>query len=173
MSTPLSIVLGDWHVSQWTWKMIPLFTASIMIGMEGLSVLIPLYFERLAKKETIKSIPVKGKHLDKFDFLDRLFININKVLTVLFVYHVLLFLSSDYSSKVEFDFSKITFFNTIGSLVGFYIFYDFFYAIFHYILHIRSLYPLVHKHHHRQKAPSRGNLDAINVHPFEFVVGKF
>jgi sterol desaturase/sphingolipid hydroxylase (fatty acid hydroxylase superfamily) len=44
---------------------------------------------------------------------------------------------------------------------------------FHRILHFRSLYAFIHKHHHRQKAPSRGNLDAINVHPFEFVVGEY
>ena len=35
------------------------------------------------------------------------------------------------------------------------------------------MYKLVHKHHHRQHAPSRGNTDAINVHPFEFVVGEY
>ncbi len=35
------------------------------------------------------------------------------------------------------------------------------------------MYRLVHKHHHRQHAPSRGNTDAINVHPFEFVVGEY
>ncbi len=32
---------------------------------------------------------------------------------------------------------------------------------------------LVHKHHHQQHAPSRGNVDAVNVHPFEFVVGEY
>jgi sterol desaturase/sphingolipid hydroxylase (fatty acid hydroxylase superfamily) len=31
----------------------------------------------------------------------------------------------------------------------------------------------VHKHHHRQHAPSRGAADALNVHPFEFVVGEY
>jgi sterol desaturase/sphingolipid hydroxylase (fatty acid hydroxylase superfamily) len=31
----------------------------------------------------------------------------------------------------------------------------------------------IHKHHHRQKAPSRGTADAINVHPFEFVCGEY
>lgn len=31
----------------------------------------------------------------------------------------------------------------------------------------------VHKHHHKQKAPSRGNADAVNVHPFEFLTGEY
>lgn len=35
------------------------------------------------------------------------------------------------------------------------------------------MYKLVHKHHHRQHAPSRGATDAINVHPFEFVYGEY
>ena len=35
------------------------------------------------------------------------------------------------------------------------------------------MYRLIHKHHHRQHAPTRGNTDAINVHPFEFVVGEY
>ena len=38
---------------------------------------------------------------------------------------------------------------------------------------MRQFYGLIHKHHHRQKAPSRGNIDAINVHPFEFAVGEY
>jgi sterol desaturase/sphingolipid hydroxylase (fatty acid hydroxylase superfamily) len=45
--------------------------------------------------------------------------------------------------------------------------------LFHRALHHRSIYHLVHKHHHKQKAPSRGNTDAINVHPFEFVSGEY
>lgn len=39
--------------------------------------------------------------------------------------------------------------------------------------HRHSVYKYIHKHHHRQHAPSRGNLDAVNVHPFEFVVGEY
>jgi sterol desaturase/sphingolipid hydroxylase (fatty acid hydroxylase superfamily) len=31
----------------------------------------------------------------------------------------------------------------------------------------------VHKHHHFQKAPSRANIDAVNVHPIEFFLGEF
>lgn len=35
------------------------------------------------------------------------------------------------------------------------------------------MYPYIHKHHHRQKAPSRANVDAVNVHPIEFLLGEF
>jgi sterol desaturase/sphingolipid hydroxylase (fatty acid hydroxylase superfamily) len=78
-----------------------------------------------------------------------------------------------YSPNVKWSTNEATFANTIGSLMAYYLFYDFFYMSFHRILHFRSIYGLIHKHHHRQKAPSRGNLDAINVHPFEFVVGEY
>jgi sterol desaturase/sphingolipid hydroxylase (fatty acid hydroxylase superfamily) len=51
--------------------------------------------------------------------------------------------------------------------------YDFVYTPMHRIMHIRSLYPLVHKHHHRQHSPFRGNTDAVNVHPVEYISGEF
>jgi sterol desaturase/sphingolipid hydroxylase (fatty acid hydroxylase superfamily) len=63
--------------------------------------------------------------------------------------------------------------NTLGSLIAFYVVYDFFYTAFHLVLHHRSIYHLIHKHHHKQHAPSRGNVDAINVHPVEFVSGEY
>jgi sterol desaturase/sphingolipid hydroxylase (fatty acid hydroxylase superfamily) len=116
-------------------------------------------------------IKVRGKHLDKLESIDNTYIFINKCLTVIFTYHViwLCYITPSIKWKIE----EITLANTIGSLICFYIFYDFFYMWFHRILHIRALYPWIHKHHHRQKAPSRGNTDAINVHPFEFLVGEY
>lgn len=54
-----------------------------------------------------------------------------------------------------------------------YVVYDLFYTVGHRALHHRSVYKYVHKHHHRQRAPSRGNVDAVNVHPFEFVSGEY
>ena len=38
-------------------------------------------------------------------------------------------------------------------------------------MHLQILYPLVHKHHHRQALPFRGYFDAGNEHPIEQVIG--
>lgn len=58
-----------------------------------------------------------------------------------------------------------------GPLPLYFVIYDFFYWLTHMFLHLRSIYAYIHKHHHRQQAPSRGSDDAINVHPIEFVLG--
>lgn len=137
----------------------------VLVGLEVLSRIVPLLFSSAGR------IEVRGKHLDTLDFQDQLYISINKLLTCMFVYH-LLYVACN-TSTIEWDHDDVTIGNSIGALVLFYLFYDFFYMSFHRLLHIRSLYGYIHKHHHRQKAPSRGNLDAINVHPFEFLVGEY
>merc|ERR1719433_663883 len=63
--------------------------------------------------------------------------------------------------------------NTLLPPIPMYLIFDLFYASFHKLLHVRSLYGYVHKHHHRQVSPTRGHYDAINVHPFEFFVGEY
>lgn len=141
------------------------FVFSIWTGLEILNRIVPFLFGEFAK------IEVRGKHLDVLEFTDKLFIFINKCLTVLFVYHLKLFLFS--SKSVQWDPNEVTILNTVVAFVCFYAFYDFFYMLFHRFLHLRCVYGFVHKHHHRQKAPSRGNIDAINVHPFEFLVGEY
>jgi len=40
-------------------------------------------------------------------------------------------------------------------------------------LHIKEIYGYIHKHHHHQKAPSRANVDAVNVNPIEFFLGEY
>ena len=151
--------------STWTLSFGVLFASVIWLGMEILSRYVPLLFG------SPPLIPVKGKHLDEFNTTDKTFIFINKLFTVTFVYHVIQVTMS--TESIVWRTEDLTLMNTLGSLVAFYAFYDYFYMWFHYLLHVRWLYPLIHKHHHRQKAPSRGNLDAINVHPFEYVVGEY
>lgn len=68
---------------------------------------------------------------------------------------------------------KMDVYNTALALPALFVVYDLFYQAFHRALHHRSVYALVHKHHHRQKAPSRGSSDAVNVHPFEFLSGEY
>jgi sterol desaturase/sphingolipid hydroxylase (fatty acid hydroxylase superfamily) len=61
--------------------------------------------------------------------------------------------------------------NTIGAAYAIFLLDDFFYYWCHRILHLPSVYPWVHKHHHRQALPSRGYWDAANEHPLEQVIG--
>lgn len=65
----------------------------------------------------------------------------------------------------------LTFWNTIVASVFLVLIDDAIYAPAHRFLHWKPIYPLVHKHHHRQKFPERGYLDAGNEHPIEQVIG--
>lgn len=152
--------------AQWDYWHFPAWIGTIAAGMHILTVIIPAAFEGRTNL-----IEVRGKHLDQFEFLDNLCIGINKLLTAAFVYHCVR--ACWYMEELEWGIENIRVGNTVIPIVLFYVVYDFFYTLFHRALHLRSIYHLVHKHHHRQKAPSRGNLDAINVHPFEFVCGEY
>ena len=164
MSTTSNVLLL-WEVRSWPAWFIASYCCGIFFGLEALSQIVPAIFGHYDK------IAIKGKHLDVLSFQDNLFITVNKCLTLIFVYHTVQV--AYYTPSIKLAHEDATLMNTFGSLIAFYVVYDFFYANFHRILHFRSLYGIIHKHHHRQKAPSRGNLDAINVHPFEFVVGEY
>jgi sterol desaturase/sphingolipid hydroxylase (fatty acid hydroxylase superfamily) len=76
----------------------------------------------------------------------------NKFATTFFVYHC---------SKVgwnldtiEWGWETLRLANTVGSLIAFYLTYDLAYTLFHRALHIRAIYPWIHKHHHKQKVKS-------------------
>jgi sterol desaturase/sphingolipid hydroxylase (fatty acid hydroxylase superfamily) len=158
---------GEWSLENWSVGTIVGLCGAILVGLEILQRILHPIFSNTGTK----LIPIKGKHLDTLSFDDNLFISINKGLTCMFVYHLIWVCQK--SPSIVWNHSEVNLYNTLGSIVAFYIFYDFFYTNFHRFLHIRSLYAYIHKHHHKQKAPSRGNLDAINVHPFEFVVGEY
>ena len=115
-------------------------------------------------------IPVRGKHLDDLRPIDRLFIGCSKAATVPFTYLYLRFVW--YEPAIVWG-STLTLGNTLGALVSLFVVYDFFYTILHWFLHIKAIYGWVHKHHHIQKAPSRANVDAVNVHPVEFFLGEY
>jgi len=118
-----------------------------------------------------KRIPMKGKHLDELGVLDLAFISFSKLTMPVFCFHILQFCW--HSGHVVWDPREVTVINCIVAVVLLFVVYDFFYCLFHRCLHHPSVYKYIHKHHHRQMAPTRGNTDAINVHPFEFVCGEY
>jgi sterol desaturase/sphingolipid hydroxylase (fatty acid hydroxylase superfamily) len=161
-----------------------------------------LHYRRLKNKSSNENdssdipkgqIPVRGKHLDNFTYKDYAFITINKCMTGLFVYCYFGYLWSvrkidshheDSHHHGHHDCcnkhggngiftSPLTIQNTLLPLPLLFIIYDFFYTLLHWALHLKSIYAYVHKHHHYQKAPSRANIDAVNVHPLEFFLGEF
>ena len=119
-------------------------------------------------------IPVRGKHLDDLRRIDYYCIAFSKANTAPFTYFYLryCYLNND-ENGVIWKISSLTLSNTVVPLVAIFVLFDLFYTIFHWILHWQSLYPYIHKHHHIQKAPSRANIDAVNVHPIEFIGGEY
>ena len=159
---------------EWTWPQTAAFCVLIFLAQGVMAFLINLCFSPVSeipikKKAGTKKYTVKV--LEEFEMIDHCFILFNKVVTTMFTYHVYAFAYN--SPKVEWDPERLSIANTAGAVVGLYLVYDFFYTLFHKFLHVRGLYKYVHKHHHRQMAPFRGNLDAINVHPLEFVTGEY
>ena len=129
----------------------------------------------------MKAIPVRGKHLDELRRIDYYCIAFNKANTAPFTYFYLRYcydMMMDHPNimigrNVKNLSSSFTIYNTVVPLVSLFLLFDMFYSIFHCILHLQYLYPYIHKHHHIQKAPSRANVDAVNVHPIEFIGGEY
>jgi sterol desaturase/sphingolipid hydroxylase (fatty acid hydroxylase superfamily) len=101
--------------------------------------------------------------------MDILCIGFSKANTAPFTY---LFLRYCWN-HLPWNWRSISITNTLVPLPLLLIFFDATYAGMHSILHWQCLYPYIHKHHHVQKAPSRANVDAVNVHPIEFVLGEY
>jgi len=149
------------------WGAVELLVLGILtqIGLEFYRHGVPCAFSKWAH------LPARGKHLDALERRDRQFVAFSQVAIVLMTFHYLQFMAS--SPNVPWRLDEVSFANTFVALPAFFIVYDFFYAPFHRILHHRSVYALCHKHQHRQVVPSRGNTDAINVHPCEFIAGEY
>jgi sterol desaturase/sphingolipid hydroxylase (fatty acid hydroxylase superfamily) len=118
-----------------------------------------------------KRIPVRGKHLDELSRKDLLFIGISKAQTAPFLYFYLRY--AYFEPCMVWNLSQMSLGNTLLPLPFLFIMYDFIYTILHWALHLKIIYAYIHKHHHHQKAPSRANVDAVNVHPLEFFLGEY
>jgi len=153
--------------TNWTNMDKVVFVVLIVMGMELLGWIVRHSGEWMHAK----TIPVRGKHLDELTPTDRLYIGISKAQTGPFVYFLLRFLTSE--PNISWRLEDLSLRTVLLPLPVIFIVFDLFYTSLHWALHIKSIYSYVHKHHHIQKAPSRGNEDAINVHPIEFFLGEY
>ena len=157
-----------WDASTWlAWQYVA-WAAVILAGLELMAWLVdhvPPLFLSAAR------IPRRGKHLDALSTLDWVFICWNKFTTSVFTYHALRYCWT--SAEIKWSLSEATALNTVVAFPVLFLVYDFFYALWHRFLHLRQFYALIHKHHPHQAAPTRGNVDAVNVHPVEFIVGEY
>lgn len=153
------------HPDQWGAVELLVLGGATQIGLEFYRHGIPRVFS------SWESLPARGKPLDKLAPQDERCIAFSQVAIVVMTFHYLQFMAM--SPNVLWKPEQATVTNTFLALALFFVVYDFFYAPFHRALHHRSVYAYVHKHHHRQVVPTRGNTDAINVHPFEFLMGEY
>jgi len=161
------------NAAEWEWQHYAIWCGGIILGYEVLSAL--SFLVAWSWPGDVKTIPVRGRHQDKLEMKDLAFITFARCTSVPFAYQLLNYAwkSGQTDRHVEWGWDEVTVLNTLVALPALFLVYDFFYHLFHWALHFRAIYGLVHKHHHQQMAPSRGNKDAINVHPFEFFVGEY
>jgi len=139
----------------------------LMLGLELNNFVIKIFGDAIKRS----TIPVRGAHLDDFSPTDLLYIGINKAQTPPFIYFLTRYMY--YAPNTMWNFSEVTVMNTLFPIPVILVVFDFFYTLLHWTLHLQFIYPYIHKHHHRQKAPSRGTDDAVNVHPVEFFLGEY
>lgn len=151
----------------WQWYHYALWAALMVLALEVLAVLVLRIGAWVQSATIVDAVP----RLAELSGTDRAYITANKLMTALFTYHVIRYVW--HAGTVEWELRALSPMNSAVALAALYVVYDLGYYAFHRFLHLPDVYPYVHKHHHRQNSPFRGNVDAINVHPFEFAVGEY
>ena len=149
--------------AQWQWYYFVAWMIVVLGALELLSALVMLVGELSSGGQRIAA---RGAHLDKLSTLDVAFIAFNRLTAPVFSFHLLQYGVAQADALVSWSTSPLSVLvDTLFVLPMLFIVYDLTYTLFHRALHHGSVYRFVHKHHHRQNAPSRGNIDAVNVHP--------
>jgi sterol desaturase/sphingolipid hydroxylase (fatty acid hydroxylase superfamily) len=159
--------INPWQLDACQWIIGGLFIRAAITFYDHLVVLLvdTVFQSKLLPTRTTAK-PVRYVSLDQTSII---FLTINAVHEWVFVQRFCFFIW--HSPVVSLDPQDIGLLNTIGALYVMFVTLDLCYAPVHHILHMPALYPLIHKHHHRQHFPTRGYLDAGNEHPIEHVIG--
>ncbi|GMH63696.1 hypothetical protein TrRE_jg1008 [Triparma retinervis] len=165
----LSSLTMAYNLREWTYLRTLSFVAVLLVQLELVNTAMKVFYKWGGKT---KVVPVRGKHLDQLDMQDIIFIGCSKMAIPPFIFLLLRWCHHN-PTLIPSSLSSVTFLNTLLPLPLLFIIYDLPYSLAHRFLHLHWVYPYIHKHHHKQKAPSRGNLDAVNVHPVEFHIGEY
>ena len=171
-------LFNPWHLTLWQWLVGGILIRSAIAFYDHLVVFVvdrilcdgnnsnsPSTHHLLPTRRNPNQ-PVRYVSLDR---KSTIFLFLNAIHEWIFVQRLCHYIW--YSPNVPLEMDRIGLVNTLGALGVMFIMLDFFYAPCHHILHMPWLYPLIHKHHHRQHFPTRGYLDAGNEHPVEHFVG--
>ncbi|KAL3827572.1 hypothetical protein ACHAXA_002069 [Cyclostephanos tholiformis] len=108
----------------------------------------------------------------KLDYRSLVYLGLNSINEYAFVMRLTRYLwLGGRAGCMPWKLSELMPWNTIVALGIMFVSMDALYAPLHHIMHLPTLYPLIHKHHHRQHYPTRGYLDAGNEHPIEHMIG--
>lgn len=137
-----------------------------------------LYGGKLLGSRTTETY-YQNKAKNQLHTIDYFYVFINSFIEMVFIFNLFFFGANSADVVYSFDFggwdvasrSGYTIWNTLVASVFLILLDDAIYAPAHRFLHWKPIYPLVHKHHHRQKFPERGYLDAGNEHPVEQLIG--
>jgi len=110
-----------WDYSSWPFWFAVAFATIIAIGVEILAFIVLNAFA------FAPPIAIKGKHLDVLEPIDTAFICFNRVSMIPFMYHAIQVVY--YTPSILLRPEDATLMNTFGSLVAFFVFYDFFYHV--------------------------------------------
>jgi sterol desaturase/sphingolipid hydroxylase (fatty acid hydroxylase superfamily) len=160
---------NPWQLNWWQWIVGGMMIRAAIAFYDHLVIFL---VETIFRKELLPSRtsgkPVRYVELDAQSYA---YLTINAVHEWVFVQRLCHYIW--YSPDISLNVGDVGLVNTVGALGIMFVVLDACYAPCHHILHLPALYPLVHKHHHRQHYPTRGYLDAGNEHPIEHVVGVF
>ncbi len=146
----------------------------IRLGVTFYDHLVVLVVEKYFKSQVLPTReagapPVRFVQLDTRSYIYLVLNAFNEYSFVMRLTHYLW--RGGHQQLLSWKLSQLTLGNTLIAFGVMFVSMDILYAPLHHILHLPTLYPLIHKHHHRQHFPTRGYLDAGNEHPIEHLIG--